>query len=115
MPEIVGVRFRPCGKIYDFQVNGIDVHKGDLVVVESELGLNIGTVVKEHCSVEINEKELKKIIRKATDEDLHQKQGNKALEKEALLNCLERIMARGLPMKLISTEATLDRKSCCCH
>jgi cell fate regulator YaaT (PSP1 superfamily) len=32
------------------------------------------------------------------------------LEKEARNNCLERIMARGLPMKLICTEATLDRK-----
>jgi cell fate regulator YaaT (PSP1 superfamily) len=110
MPEIVGVRFKPCGKIYDFEVNGIDVKKGDLVVVESELGLNIGNVVIDRHSVEEYERELKKIIRKVTEEDLYQKQENKNLEREAMDSCLERIMARGLPMKLISTEATLDRK-----
>jgi cell fate regulator YaaT (PSP1 superfamily) len=110
MPDVVGVRFKPCGKIYDFEVDGIEVRKGDLVVVESDLGVNIGNVVIEQRSVEDHEKKLKKIIRKATEDDLLQKEENKQLEREARENCLERIMARGLPMKLISTEATLDRK-----
>jgi cell fate regulator YaaT (PSP1 superfamily) len=110
MPVVVGVRFKPCGKIYDFEINGIDVKKGDLVVVESELGLNIGNVVIDRHSVEEHERELKKIVRKVTEEDLYQKQENKNLEREAMESCIERIMARGLPMKLISTEATLDRK-----
>ena len=110
MPDVVGVRFKRCGKIYDFEVNGVEIHKGDLVVVESELGLNIGNVVTENYSIEDQEKKLKKIIRKATEEDLMQKEENRGLETEARDNCLERIMARGLPMKLICTEATLDRK-----
>jgi cell fate regulator YaaT (PSP1 superfamily) len=110
MPVVVGVRFKPCGKIYDFEVNGIDLRKGDLVIVESELGLNIGNVVIDRHSVEDHERKLKKIIRKATQEDLYQKQENKNLERQAVDSCLERIMARGLPMKLISTEATLDKK-----
>ena len=110
MPDVVGIRFKRCGKIYDFEVNGVEIHKGDLVVVESELGLNIGNVVTENYSIEDQEKKLKKIIRKATEEDLMQKDENRGLETEARDNCLERIMARGLPMKLICTEATLDRK-----
>jgi cell fate regulator YaaT (PSP1 superfamily) len=110
MPDIVGVRFKPCGKIYDFELNGTEVNKGDTVVVESELGLNLGTVVTERRIVEDHERKLKKIIRRATEEDLIQKEENKKLEIEARDNCLERIMARGLPMKLISTEATLDKK-----
>jgi len=110
MPDVVGVRFKPCGKIYDFEANGIDVIKGDLVVVESELGLNIGGVVVGRRAMEDNDKRLKKIIRKANEEDCLQKEANKSLEKEARDNCVERIMARGLPMKLISTEATLDKK-----
>ncbi|MEW6213809.1 MAG: regulatory iron-sulfur-containing complex subunit RicT [Nitrospirota bacterium] len=110
MPEIVGVRFKSCGKIYDFEVNGVDANKGDLVVVESELGLNIGSVVTGRHIVEDPERELKKIVRKATEEDLHQKQENNKLETEARDYCLERIMARGLPMKLVCTEVTLDRK-----
>jgi cell fate regulator YaaT (PSP1 superfamily) len=110
MPEIVGVRFKPCGKIYDFELEGIEVKKGDTVVVESELGLNLGSVVIEQYAIEDHERKLKKIIRKANEEDLHRKEENKQLESEARDNCLERIMARGLPMKLVCTEATLDKK-----
>lgn len=110
MPEVVGVRFKPCGKIYDFEVDGIDIQSGDKVVVESELGLYIGNIVKDRHSVGGEERKLQKIIRKATEEDLRQQEENKNLEEEAKENCIERIMARGLPMKLISTEATLDRK-----
>jgi cell fate regulator YaaT (PSP1 superfamily) len=110
MPDIVGVRFKTCGKIYDFELNGLEVQKGDQVIVESELGLNIGNVVTDRSTIDDTDKKLKKIIRKATEEDLQQREDNKNLEAEAMENCLERIMARGLPMKLISTEATLDRK-----
>jgi cell fate regulator YaaT (PSP1 superfamily) len=110
MPELVGVRFKSCGKIYDFEINGIDVNKGDLVVVESDLGLNIGNVVIDRHIIEEPERKLKKVIRKVSEEDLQQKQENKNLEIEARDNCLERIMARGIPMKLVWTEVTLDRK-----
>lgn len=110
MPDVIGVRFKPCGKIYDFEVNGVEISKGDLVVVESELGINIGNVVTERRTIEESEQSLKKIIRKVTEEDLAQQEENKNLEAEAKLFCLERIMARGLPMKLIATESTLDRK-----
>ena len=110
MPDVVGVRFKPCGKIYDFEVDGIEVKKGDYVVVESELGINIGKVVTTLQTVEESERKFKTIIRKATEDDFLQKEENTKLEIEARGNCLERIMARGLPMKLICTEATLDRK-----
>ncbi len=110
MPEAIGVRFKSCGKIYDFEVDGVEVHEGDLVVVESELGLSIGSVIIGRHILEDPDRELKKVIRKATEEDLHQSQENKNLETEARDYSLERIMARGLPMKLICTEVTLDRK-----
>ncbi len=112
MPDVVGIRFKRCGKIYDFEVNGTgaEFKKGDFVVVESDLGLSIGSVVTERHLVENPAKELRKVLRKATDEDLKQKGDNESFEKEAEDYCRERIMARGLPMKLISTEATLDKK-----
>jgi cell fate regulator YaaT (PSP1 superfamily) len=110
MPDIVGIRFKTCGKIYDFEVNGLEVKRGEAVVVESELGLSIGNVVVERHTLESAAKELKKVLRKATEDDLRQKTGNEGLEQEAMGYCLERIMARGLPMKLVSTEVTLDRK-----
>jgi cell fate regulator YaaT (PSP1 superfamily) len=110
MPDVVGVRFKPCGKIYDFEVDGLECRKGDLVVVESELGINLGNVVIERHTVDNADKALKKIIRKAGESDLLQKEENRALESESKEYCLERIMARGLPMKLVCTESTLDKK-----
>jgi cell fate regulator YaaT (PSP1 superfamily) len=110
MPDVVGVRFKPCGKIYDFEVDGLEVRKGDLVVVESELGINLGTIIIEPRTADDSDKKFKKIIRKATEDDLQQKEENKTLETDSREYCLERIMARGLPMKLICTEATLDKK-----
>jgi cell fate regulator YaaT (PSP1 superfamily) len=110
MPDVVGVRFKPCGKIYNFEVDGLEVRKGDLVVVESELGINLGTIIIEPRTADDSDKKFKKIIRKATEDDLQQKEENKTLETDSREYCLERIMARGLPMKLICTEATLDKK-----
>ncbi|MBZ0157273.1 MAG: stage 0 sporulation family protein [Alphaproteobacteria bacterium] len=110
MPDVVGIRFKPCGKIYDFDVDGIEVKEGDSVVVESDFGLSIGTAVRERRSIDAPERELKKVLRLVTEEDLRAREENKKLEKDARAFCLERIMARGLPMKLVGAEATLDRK-----
>jgi len=110
MHNVIGIRFKSCGKIYDFEVNGIDVSRGDRVIVESEFGLSIGYVVVGPHHIENPTKDLKKVIRIADEGDIKQKQENENLEREARDFCLERIMARGLPMKLICSEVTLDRK-----
>lgn len=110
MPNIVGIRFKNCGKIYDFEVNGLEVRKGDRVIIDSEFGLSIGNVAVDSHFVEKPAKELKKIVRIANEKDLHQKEENEHFEKEARSFCYERIMARGLPMKLVCSEVALDRK-----
>jgi len=110
MPKVVGIRFKSCGKIYDFEVNGLEVHKGDRVIVESEFGLGIGSIVQGPLQVENADKELRKVIRIAGEEDLRQKEENEKFAAETRSFCLERIMARGLPMKLVCTEVTLDKK-----
>jgi cell fate regulator YaaT (PSP1 superfamily) len=111
MPDVVGIRFKSGYKIYDFEVNEEDdVKVGDLVVVESDFGLSIGNVVKPRHFVEFPERKLKKILRIATEEDIKTSQENKIVEKEGKVYCLERIMARGLQMKLIDVEATLDKR-----
>ena len=110
MPRVIGIRFKSCGKIYGFEVDGLEVTKGDRVIVESEFGLSIGQVITGPTSMEEPEKELKKVLRVATEDDLRQKQDNENFERNARSFCLERIMARGLPMKLVCSEVTLDRK-----
>jgi cell fate regulator YaaT (PSP1 superfamily) len=110
MPDVLGIRFKSCGKIYDFETNGIEAKEGDFVVVESDFGLSLGKVIKESRSIEKSERELKRVVRTASEEDFRAREDNKQLEKDARVFCVERIMARGLPMKLVGTETTLDRK-----
>ncbi len=110
MPDVIGIRFRNCGKVYDFDVNGIEINRGDRVIVESEFGLSIGNVVTGTHPVEKPSKELKKVVRVANSEDMKQKQDNEDFEKTARSFCLERITARGIQMKLVCSEVTLDRK-----
>lgn len=110
MPNVVGVVFKNLCKVYDFEINGTDPNIGDLVVVESDFGLNIGKVVKKGPLSETKGKDLKKVLRIANEEDRKTVEANRALEKEAMEFCIERIMARGLPMKLVTAESTLDKK-----
>ena len=110
MPDVVGIRFKSCGKIYDFEINGMEVKEGDHVIVESDFGLSLGKVIRGRRTIEKSERVLKRVVRVATEEDFKAQEDNKQLEKETRDFCLERIMARGLPMKLVATEATLDRK-----
>ncbi|MCX8070647.1 MAG: hypothetical protein N2738_09115 [Thermodesulfovibrionales bacterium] len=110
MVEVVGVRFKRAGKIYDFDATGLDISLNTKVVVESDFGLSIGNIVKEKRVTDEPEKQLKRIIRIANEEDFKALENNRELEKEAFQFCLERIKARGMQMKLICTESTLDRK-----
>ncbi len=110
MPDIVGIRFKSCGKIYEFDTNNLDLRKGDKVVIDSEFGLSIGAVVEPPHPLESSQKDLKKVLRVASPEDFKQKTDNEKFEQEAKSFCYERVMARGLPMKLVRAEATLDRK-----
>ena len=110
MSAVVGIRFKNCGRIYDFESNGFDVRRGDQVIVESEFGLSIGTVVSGPRDAGTDAPELKKVLRVAEEEDFRQRKENAEFEEEARNFCRERIMARGLPMKLVCSEVTLDRK-----
>jgi len=110
MADIAGIRFKSCGKIYDFDISGLDVRKGDTVIVESEFGLSIGNIVEINRNIENYTKELKKVVRVAGNDDLKKKKDNEAFEKEARDFCYKRIAERGLPMKLVCSEATLDKK-----
>lgn len=111
MTKIVGVRFKPAGKIYHFNPAGHDIKKGDKVIVETARGIEMGEVcvgIKE-ISPESLTKPLKDVMRIATEQDVKRVEENKIKEKEAFGICLEMIKQHGLDMKLVETEYTFDR------
>jgi len=81
------------------------------VIVNTENGTSLGTVITEVKSVPIYKLPigLKNIIRKATDDDLKTRKENEAMEQEARQFCLEKIRERELPMKLIEVECLFDK------
>jgi cell fate regulator YaaT (PSP1 superfamily) len=109
--NIIGVKFRPEGKIYNFDAADHIVHKNDKVIVPTENGLALGYVVSEGVRREYTEPpvHLERMVRKATGEDFVLLEENKKLEREARTFCLERIRKRGLAMKLIDVECLFEQ------
>ncbi|ANX01138.1 stage 0 sporulation protein [Thermoclostridium stercorarium subsp. leptospartum DSM 9219] len=110
MVSVIGVRFRYAGKIYYFDPAGIDLKLGEKVIVETARGIECGEVVQTLREVDDSEvvAPLKKVIRKATEEDLQHVEENKRKAKEAFGICLEKIKKHNLEMKLIDVEYTFD-------
>lgn len=110
MTEVIGVRFRPNGKIYFFAPNQIAVEVGDAVIVETARGVEYGKVVlgKREVEEESITSPLKPVIRKATEQDDRKNEENKEKCKDAYKICLEKIAKHGLEMKLIDVEYTFD-------
>jgi len=44
MIKVVGIRFKPAGKVYDFDAGAFVLNRGDAVIVETEQGLGFGFV-----------------------------------------------------------------------
>lgn len=110
MPKIIGVRFKPVGKIYYFSPKDFDIKEDENVIVETSRGLEFGKVVsgiREASDDEII-KPLKEVFRIATPEDIKKQEENKEKEKEALILCEEKIKAHGLDMSLVDAEYTFD-------
>ena len=108
MTKIVGVRFKPVGKIYHFSTAGLEIKNGAQVVVETARGIELGKVVTDVREIDENDsaKPLKDVIRIATEEDLKIAEENKIKEKEAFAICAQKIKEHGLEMKLIEAEYT---------
>ena len=85
---------------------------GDSVVVESGERIGLWGRFSRRLMKRRNGSLLKsprKVVRKATPEDLEQFARNQQLEKEAFQFCLQKIKEKGLNMKLVKTEVLLDR------
>lgn len=110
MVNVVGVRFKPAGKIYYFDPGDLEIPQCVDVIVETVRGLEFGKVVIGNRQVDENEVvlPLKKVLRIATAEDVIQVQSNRAKEEEAKTTCLKKIADHQLPMKLVDVEYTFD-------
>lgn len=111
MTKVVGVRFKDTGKTYYFDPKGLDIKRGQTLVVETAKGIECG--VAQYAVKEVDDDKivspLKPVERIATEKDLEILEENKRLEKEALKICAEKIKKHGLEMYLTDAEYSFDR------
>src|SRR5256886_16345392 len=107
---IVGIRFRPAGRIYYFDPQGASYSTGQYVIVETSRGVEAGRVVI--ASKKLAERELsdplKTVLRLANEDELRMMLSFKSKEKEALVQCAQQVQQHNLPMKLVESEYTFD-------
>jgi cell fate regulator YaaT (PSP1 superfamily) len=109
--KIVGVRFKPVGKIYYFSPpKNTELVEGDGVIVETARGIEFGKVVIPPQDVEGKKvvQPLKPVIRKATENDLKQVEKSRQSTQDALKIAREKIEKHKLDMKLVDVEYTFD-------
>ncbi|RKW42628.1 MAG: stage 0 sporulation protein, partial [Lachnospiraceae bacterium] len=107
--RVIGVRFRDVGNICYYDPDDIDIDVNDRVIVETDRGIECGRVILGARELsETYDNPLKKIIRKASPEDICICEENFKKEKEAFDICKSKIIELNLPMKLISAEYTFD-------
>ena len=110
MIRVVAIQFNPAGKVYDFDAGPLPLQERDRVIVETERGLGVATVVaapqerpRENCP-----QQLAKVKRQVTAEDEMTLAHHARREQEAYQFCIQRIQERGMDMKLVRVEQMFD-------
>ena len=108
--EVVDIQFRPGQKIYFFDPDGMTFAAGDHVIIDTARGAEFGFVTGGNHR--IPEKDvvapLRKVIRRATEQDEKTNAENRAKEARAYEICLQKIESHGLDMQLVSAEYAFD-------
>ena len=110
--NLVAIRFKSDGKSYYFDSNELELEKNEYVLVETEKGVQLGIVSEINIDTEkLNlNKELKKVIKKASksDYDLYLKNVKDA--EIVLLETRKKIEKEQIPMRLVDAMYTFDKK-----
>jgi cell fate regulator YaaT (PSP1 superfamily) len=108
---VVGVRFRPAGKLTYYHPEAFALDNHPYVIAETARGLEYGCVVIGPREVKETDivLPLRRIIKIADERDEEIFLSNKVLAQIAFSKCMERIVYRHLQMKLINAEYTFDR------
>ncbi len=108
--NIVSISFHTAGKLFDFDARDLELKQGDKVIVETERGRALGTVIAGPRLIPASEAppKLKPIQRKANEDDLKMADDNSEREKEAIRYCQGRVQQRNLDMKLVRAEYLYD-------
>ena len=112
MQKVVGVAFSKKGRVYNFDVNNLELNIGDTVIVETEKGLQYGFVMSNIKEIDENEFNipLKSVLRLSTKKDDQEYFKNNQDANKAYIKAKEIVEELGLDMHLLDANYTFDRK-----
>lgn len=118
MNQILGVRFSKTGKLHYMYPKDYGFRVGDMVIAESERGLELARVVSlndEETIKQIEGIEIEKIDRPATRQDIEKQKRLDEQAKVALETCKKLAKKHNLDMKFINATYTFDETKLICY
>jgi cell fate regulator YaaT (PSP1 superfamily) len=120
MPIVVGVAFKPVGKIHYYDPNSLVIRRNDAVIVEGTNGnghaeFGFVKLLERAVPAEEVEEPLRRVLRLATSDDFGRRERNERRCAEAFRVAREKIAALDLPMKLIEAEWSFDGSQATFH
>ena len=108
--EVVDIQFRPGQKVYFFDPAGAVFAPGDHVIMDTARGPEFGICAAGNHTISTKEvvAPLRKILRRATEQDEKVNAENRSRERRAFEICMQKIQHHGLDMQLVSAECAFD-------
>ena len=112
MIDVVSISFKEKGKTYYFSPNKLNLKDNMNVIVETERGLQFGTVVGNITKIKESQlnSPLKPVVRIAYDKDVEQNNKNIKEASKAVNKCRDLVKKYNLNMKIIDASYTFDRE-----
>ncbi len=107
---IVQIKFAPWDKSYDFSSSDSSLAPGDYIVVETDLGQDVGRIIKvgNEAKTESEAREMKPVLRRAEYDDVCRLASSEE-KAEAMEACRSAVERLNLPMKLVDVHFSFDK------
>jgi cell fate regulator YaaT (PSP1 superfamily) len=107
LPLVVGIRLRQAGSVYDFDPGSLVLHRDDRVLVETEHGPTLGTVVLAPTRRPTT-RHLRRVMKLADARDLALEDRTLQQERERRTIALRALRTSHVPAKLVRVETSFD-------
>ena len=103
---LIGVRLRPTAQADDYRVGDLELHVGDLVLVETPSESVVGEVRRPRREIPEMKKDraYPRVLRLASDEEARAHRERREREERAIVACQRIARSRGLVMKVVDVE-----------
>ena len=103
---LIGVRLHASAQADDYTLGDLDVHVGDLVMVETASGAAIGEVRQPRRELPESKRgrAYPRVVRMAGESEAHEYRERREREQRAIVTCQQMARGRGLQLKVVDVE-----------